>query len=111
MEQTPRYMALLQAGTHFSSKPAGEGAGDVPSILMGEHRDVGSVYYKTLATAFLGAHLRQDEGFLPYLSAAYGDAMSDGNPMTLDIITALTAEQVESAFAGRPPFAVIPPCD
>jgi len=109
MEQTPRYMALLQAGTHFSSKPAGEGAGDVPSILMGEHRDVGSVYYKTLATAFLGAHLRQDEGFLPYLSAAYGDAMSDGNPMTLDIITALTAEQVESAFAGRPPFAVIPP--
>jgi predicted dienelactone hydrolase len=109
MEQSPKYMALLQLGTHFSSKPAGEGAGDVPNILMGEHRDVGSTYYKILATAFLGAHLQEDERFLPYLTATYGDTLSEGNPMTVDIITSLTAEQVESAYEGRPPVAVIPP--
>jgi predicted dienelactone hydrolase len=109
MEQTPKYMALLQVGTHFSSKPAGEGAGDVPGILMGEHRDIGSAYYKTLTTAFLGAHLRDDVSFLPYLSASYGDALSEENPMTIDIITSLTAEQVELAYGRKPPIAVIPP--
>jgi predicted dienelactone hydrolase len=109
MEQTPKYMALLQVGTHFSSKPPGEGAGDVPNILMGENRDIGSAYYKTLATAFLGAHLQSDDSFLPYLTASYADALSDDNPMTIDIITDLTAEQVESAYAGTPPVAVIPP--
>ena len=109
MDQFPKYMALLQVGTHFSSKPAGEGAGDVPNILMGEHRDIGSAYYKTLATAFLEAHLRDDDSFLPYLTASYADAISGENPMTIDIITSLTAEQVESAYPGKPPFAVIPP--
>ena len=109
MEQDPKYMALLQVGTHFSSKPPGEGAGDVPNILMGEHRDIGSSYYKTLATAFLGAHLRDDDSFLPYLTAAYADVLSGDNPMAVDIITSLTADQVESAYDGNPPVAVIPP--
>jgi predicted dienelactone hydrolase len=109
MQQSPKYMALLQVGTHFSSKPPGEGAGDVPNILMGENRDIGSTYYKILATAFLGAHLRGDENFLPYLTASYADALSGENPMTVDIITALTADQVEAAYDGTPPVAVIPP--
>ncbi|NJL45794.1 MAG: hypothetical protein HC922_08880 [Leptolyngbyaceae cyanobacterium SM2_3_12] len=60
MQQQPRYMALLQAGTHFSSKPPGEGAGDgmagetpgtVPLLFVGANRDVGATYYKALATA------------------------------------------------------------
>jgi ABC-type amino acid transport substrate-binding protein len=109
MQQNPRYMALLQVGTHFSSKPAGEGAGDVPNILMGEHRDVGANFYKTLATAFLGAHLRVDERFLPYLTASHAKTMSAGQPMGIDIITDLTPEQVEAAFEGTPPVAIIPP--
>jgi len=109
MQQSPKYMALLQVGTHFSSKPPGEGAGDVPNILMGDNREIGATYYKILATAFLGAHLRGDESFLPYLTASYADALSGENPMTVDIITALTAEQVESAYDGTPPVAVIPP--
>jgi predicted dienelactone hydrolase len=108
MQQNPRYMALLQVGTHFSSKPPGEGAGDVPNILMGEHRDVGATYYKALATAFLGAHLRDDPSFLPYLTASHAKAMSADQPMTLDLITSLTPEQVESAYDGSPPVAIIP---
>jgi predicted dienelactone hydrolase len=109
MQQQPRYLALLQTGTHFSSKPPGEGAGDVPSILMGEHRDVGSTYYKALATAFLGAHLLNDDRYRPYLTAAYAKAASEGQPMVVDMITSLTAEQVESAYEGTPPVAVLPP--
>jgi ABC-type amino acid transport substrate-binding protein len=105
----PRYLALLQQGTHFSSKPPGEGAGDVPKILMGEHRDVGSRYYKGLTVAFLGAHLQDDAQYQPYLTAAYAKAISTGQPMVMDIITSLTAEQVNAAYAGTPPVAIVPP--
>ncbi|TVQ11963.1 MAG: alpha/beta hydrolase [Leptolyngbya sp. DLM2.Bin27] len=109
LETDDRYLALLQQGTHFSSKPAGEGAGDVPAILMGAHRDVGSAYYKTLTTAFLGAHLQADSRYLPYLSAAYARAISADQPMVVDVITSLSAAQVNAAYAGTPPVALRPP--
>lgn len=105
----PRYLALLQKGTHFSSKPPGEGAGDVPSFLMGEHRDIGAQYYKGMTTAFLGAHLRSQEQYLPYLSAAYAKAVSKGQPMIFDMITDLTEAQVNDAYPGTPPVALVPP--
>ncbi|MEB3312617.1 MAG: transporter substrate-binding domain-containing protein, partial [Cyanobacteriota bacterium] len=104
-----RYLALLQVGTHFSSKPAGEGAEDVPSVFMGQHRDVGSSHYKTLATAFLGAHLRGESQFSPYLTAAYAQHLSQGQPMVVDLIRQLTADQVNAAYPGRPPVALVPP--
>jgi predicted dienelactone hydrolase len=105
----PRYLALLQTGTHFSSKPPGEGAGDVPSFLMGEHRDIGSQYYKGMTTAFLGAHLRGQEQYLPYLTAAYAKAISAEQPMLFDMITSLTEAQVNAAYPGTPPVALVPP--
>lgn len=104
-----RYLALLQVGTHFSSKPPGEGAGDVPSVFMGQYRDVGSTYYKALATAFLGAHLRGEAGFLPYLTAAYARWASQGQPMVVELIHQLTADQVNAAYPGQPPVALVPP--
>ncbi len=109
LQAEPRYLVLLQRGTHFSSKPPGEGSGDVPSILMGEHREVGSAYYKGLTVAFLGAHLRGEEQYLPYLTAAYAKARSEGQPMVMDMITSLTAEQVNAAYPGTPPVALMPP--
>lgn len=104
-----RYLALLQLGTHFSSKPPGEGSGDVPSLLMGQHREVGASYYKALATAFLGAHLRGEAGFLPYLTAAYAQRLSQGQPMVVDLIQHLTADQVNAAYPGKPPVSMVPP--
>ncbi|PSR19435.1 dienelactone hydrolase [filamentous cyanobacterium CCP3] len=105
----PRYLALLQKGTHFSSKPPGEGAGDVPSFLMGEHRDVGARYYRGMVTAFLGAHLRGQAQYLPYLTAAYAKAISEGQPMIVDMITDLTEAQVNAAYPGTTPVALVPP--
>jgi predicted dienelactone hydrolase/ABC-type amino acid transport substrate-binding protein len=109
LQAEPRYLVLLQRGTHFSSKPPGEGAGDVPGILVGEHREVGSAYYKTLTVAFLGAHLQGQEQYLPYLSASYAKAISEGQPMLMDIITNLTGAQVNAAYPGTPPVALVPP--
>ncbi len=108
MQQPSRYLSLLHVGTHFSSKPPGEGAGDVPDILTGAYRDIGAAYYKTLATAFLGAHLRDQPDYLPYLSAAYARALSQDNPLVVDTISDLPLDQVEAAFQGRPSLTLAP---
>ncbi len=108
LENDVHYLALMQRGTHFSSKPPGKGSADVPRILMGEHRDIGANYYKTLATAFLGAHLRGETQYLPYLSARYAQIMSTNQPMVVDLIRDLSAEQVEARYEGTLPFALVP---
>jgi ABC-type amino acid transport substrate-binding protein len=76
---------------------------------MGQHREVGASYYKALATAFLGAHLRGEAGFLPYLTAAYAQRLSQGQPMVVDLIQQLTADQVNAAYPGNPPVSLVPP--
>ena len=53
----------------------------------GKIGDVGSRYYKLLSVAFWNAHLRDRKSFLPYLTARYGEAISEGQPMGLDIIS------------------------
>lgn len=51
LQTEPKYLALLNVRTHFSSKP-GQDATGVFKRLSGEHRDLGSNYYKALTVAF-----------------------------------------------------------
>jgi predicted dienelactone hydrolase/ABC-type amino acid transport substrate-binding protein len=104
----PKYLAMFEGGTHFTSKPGRDGAGGIFALLAGEHRDVGSRYYKILSIAFWNAHLRGQEEFLPYLTARYGQVVSEGQPMAMDIITSLSATQLETAYGGPPPIPVMP---
>jgi predicted dienelactone hydrolase/ABC-type amino acid transport substrate-binding protein len=107
--QTDRkYLAMLEGGTHFSSKPGREGAEGIFKLLAGAHRDVGSRYYKILSVAFWNAYLREQAEFLPYLTARYGEFISEGQPMAVDIITQLTASQLETAYGGSTPIPVMP---
>ncbi|PSN19634.1 dienelactone hydrolase [filamentous cyanobacterium CCP5] len=108
LQTEPKYLALLNQGTHFSSKPGRDAAEGIFQLLAGAHRDVGTRYYKTLSVAFWNAYLRQQEEYLPYLTAAYGQAASQGQPMTLDLITELRADRLEAAYGGTPPIPVIP---
>ena len=48
------------------------------------------------------------KSFLPYLTARYGEAISEGQPMGLDIISQLTTAQLEAAYGGSTPIPVIP---
>ncbi|NJL48840.1 MAG: transporter substrate-binding domain-containing protein [Leptolyngbyaceae cyanobacterium SM2_5_2] len=57
---------------------------------------------------FLRAHLQGQEQYLPYLSAAYAEAISQAQPMVMDIITSLTGAQVNAAYHGPPPVALVP---
>lgn len=109
LQTEPKYLALLKTGTHFSSKPAGEGAEGIWLLLAGGHRDVGARYYKILSVAFWETYLRDREEYLPYLSASYGKFISEGQPMTVNIIKSLTAEQLAAASGGSTPVPVIPP--
>jgi predicted dienelactone hydrolase len=108
LQNAPKYLAMLQEGTHFSSKPGRDNAEGIFKLLAGEHRDVGTRYYKILSVAFWNAHLRDQEEFLPYLTARYGNAISEDQPMILDIITQLTPGQLESAYGRPTPIPVIP---
>lgn len=105
----PKYLALLAPGTHWSTKPAGgEGAGEFPKLLTGEHQDIGSSYFKELAVAFFDVYLRDRSEYLPYLTAAHARAISQGQPMTMDIIQSLTPEQLANAYGKAPPIPIIP---
>ena len=108
LQTDTKYLAMLEGGTHFSSKPGRDGAGGIFALLAGQNRDVGSRYYKLLSVAFWNAHLRDQEEFLPYLTARYGEAISEGQPMGLDIISQLTTAQLEAAYGGSTPIPVIP---
>jgi len=108
LQTETKYMAMLEEGTHFSTKPGRAGAGGIFALLAGEHRDVGSRYYKLLSVAFWNAHLRDQEEFLPYLTARYGEYISEGQPMGLDMISQLTAAQLEAAYGGSTPIPVVP---
>jgi ABC-type amino acid transport substrate-binding protein len=48
--------------------------------------------------------------YAPYLTAAYGEALSVGQPMRVSMVQSLTPEQLETAY-GRttPPVAIVPP--
>ena len=109
MESEPRYLALFKPGTHFStSEPDAEGVESIPPILMGEHQEFGRSYFKVLNIAFFETYLRERNEFAPYLSSAYGQFLSQDNPMSLEIINSLSPEDLETAYGKKPPFPIVP---
>ena len=108
LQTQPKYLATFERGTHFTSKPGREGIGGIFRLLAGQNRDLGARYYKGLSVAFWNAHLRGQSEFLPYLTARYGEYLSTDQPMAVNIISALSAQQLEAAYGGTPPVRVIP---
>ena len=109
MQSEPRYLALFKPGTHFAtSEPGAEGAESIPPILMGEHQEFGRNYFKGLNIAFFETYLRDNSEFVPYLSSAYGQFISQDNPMSLEIIQSLSPEELETAYGKKPPLPIVP---
>ena len=109
MQSEPKYLALFNPGTHFAtSEQAAEGAESIPSFLMGEYQEFGRQYFKALNIAFFETYLRDRGEFLPYLSSAYAQAISQGNPMSLEIIQSLSPEELEIAYGKKPPLPIVP---
>jgi ABC-type amino acid transport substrate-binding protein len=116
LQSEPKYLALLDVGTHFSSKPGRESAADTQDVadeavnlLIGEHRDIGTRYTKILNIAFWKSTLQNQTAYLPYLTASYGIAASADQPLRLDLIQSLTSDQLEAAYGGPTPIPIVPP--
>ncbi|MEO0408266.1 MAG: alpha/beta hydrolase [Cyanobacteria bacterium P01_A01_bin.135] len=114
---TSKYLALLQTGTHFTSKPGRVNAEGIFSALIGKHRLIGSRYAKALILAFLRTHLvESDTGTIKSgehdeatLTAAAGRELSLGEPLQLYLIRTLAAEQIEAVYGRRVPVPIQPP--
>ncbi|MGP1384157.1 MAG: alpha/beta hydrolase [Thainema sp.] len=110
MSATEKYLALFDPATHFiTSEQSPQGAEMIPRWLIGEHQEFGRAYYGVLSIAFFKTYLRNQPEFASYLSSAYAQFMSDGNPLALAMLRSLTPEQLTAAHGGTPPFPIIPP--
>lgn len=116
VSSSDKILALLDVGTHFSSKPGREGAtadsdpsGALVRVLLGDHRDVGTRYSKALNLAFWRVNLQGRSEYASYMTAAYGETLSVDQPMQVAIVRSLTPAQLETAYERTPPVAIIPP--
>ncbi|WP_253274218.1 alpha/beta fold hydrolase [Myxosarcina sp. GI1] len=110
MRSQPKYLALFDPGTHFATgEQSAAGADTIPEFLIGKYRNFGREYFKSLNVAFFEAYLRDRPEFLPYLSAAYGRAISANKPMKLFAVKSLTPTQLETAYGKTPPISIVPP--
>ena len=106
----PKYLVLFKPGTHFAtSEQSSEGAESIPTFLMGKYQEFGRKYFRGLNVAFFETYLRNRSEFLPYLSSAYAQAISQNNPMNLEIIQSLDLEELKAAYGKEPPVPIIPP--
>lgn len=109
IKSEPKYLALFKPGTHFViSDPSDEASASVPAFFLGESQELGQRYFKGLSIAFFEAYLRDRDEFLPYLSSAYAQSISQENAMSLDMIQSLTPEELATAYGKKPPIPVVP---
>jgi ABC-type amino acid transport substrate-binding protein len=103
-----KYLVLMSEGTHFTSKPPRDGVEELLPLLADPHRDIGTRYFKALNVAFWGYHLQGNREFLPYLSARYGQLLSEGEPLQLDIVQSLAPDALIASYGGTPPSPIFP---
>ena len=108
-ESEEKYLAVMSEGTHFTAKPGRPGGqGGIISLFVGENREIGTRYFKALNVAFWNVYLRGLNSYRSYLTARYGEQLSAGEPLALDIIRELSPETLETAYGRQTPIAIVP---
>lgn len=105
-----KHFVMFKPGTHFtSSEPPEDNPVDyIPGPLIGENRGVAFKYFRGLSVAFMNVYLKGESSYQSYLTAAYGQAMSQPD-LNIYHIQALTPEELTMAYGKTPPEAIIPP--
>lgn len=108
LKTTPKYLMMMQSGTHFSSSEDADVA-SFPKALVGSNLNIGRSYLQSMSTAFLKTYLNDQprSDFQPYLTAAYAQSISQ-SVMPLYLIQSLTATQLEQAYGKTPPTPIVP---
>ena len=101
-----RYLVAMVPAGHGSSVQSDLAEGEVYGGLA-PNTTLGSDYTRALSTAFMTVHVTGDDRYRPFLSAAYARYLST-DPIALDLVTALTAEQLQAAYGATPPLPLRP---
>jgi predicted dienelactone hydrolase len=99
----PRYLAVLEKGTHFSAIAVEETQAQVftiPPNLVGPDPHIAQGYLKALSLAFFQTYLQQNPITPIYLQASYGKFLS--NPaMPLYVVQSLSTSMLDQARRSR----------
>ena len=108
LNKTDKYLSLLVPGTHFTaSLQSRKGTEAIPDFLLGNNYEQGRQYYYGLAVAFFQYYLADKSEYLPYLTASYGESISNDN-LRVYQIESLTPERLITAYQNEPPKPIIP---
>lgn len=112
LQNEQKHLVVFEPGTHFTSSEVPDNnladADSIPSVLIGDNRQIASEYFFGLSVAFMGSYLQQDDNYLPYLTAPYGQQMSQDD-LNIYQIENLPPQQLEAGYQATPPLAIIPP--
>ncbi|MGK7917054.1 MAG: alpha/beta fold hydrolase [Prochloraceae cyanobacterium] len=114
LKTSPKYLALLVPGEHFSTiEPSVEKTPFIARVLIGtigetgKNAEIGRGYLQGLSVAFFEVYLRQRSEYQPYLSASYAQTISQ-DPLSLSLIQSLTPTELETAYGASPPLPIVP---
>jgi predicted dienelactone hydrolase len=112
LKNEQKHLLFYQPGTHFSSsQPSAEYTADyIPEFIIGKNRDITSRYFQGIAVAFMEAYLRENKDYSPYLSASYGNFISQKDEqLNVNQIQRLDEENIISAYGNKKlPIQIIP---
>jgi predicted dienelactone hydrolase len=113
LETPDKYLATLIPASHVSINgdvefaDQVEVAPQVSQLLTGPNPELSSEYAHALNAAFMGFYLDEKQEYETFLGAAYARFISE-SPVTLRVISDLTADQLQAAYGGTPPVPVFP---
>ncbi|UBF25954.1 alpha/beta hydrolase [Kovacikia minuta CCNUW1] len=108
-----KYLAVAVPSGHTFADNTGEGGskpqpGSLDYLLSGPDPRLGKEYIRELSLAFMQTYLGNRPEYRTFLSSAYAASISR-DPLKLSLIKTLTPAQLEAAFGGKPPIAIVPP--
>jgi predicted dienelactone hydrolase len=91
LQNRDRYLVMVNRGTHFSTLAEAQNGNDplqLPPEVIGENPGNARRYMNALSLAFFSTYIANQPSYRPYLSAAYGNAITQA-PMNLSVLTTL----------------------
>jgi predicted dienelactone hydrolase len=114
LESPEKYLATFIPASHVSIN----GEVDFPdqidvaprvsSLITGPDPKLSTAYAHALNAAFMGFYLGDRADYQTFLGAAYAAEFLSEPPIALQVISQLTAEQLQEAFGGAPPIPIYP---
>ena len=110
LNNSDKYLALLDPGTHWATtlQAGGEGTEGLPEFLLGNTSDTGREVFKAFAIAFFNRYLKNNEDYSDYLIPRSVRGAVGEHPLTMHLVRDLTAEAIETSYGQTPPFPIVP---